>query len=124
MSTLFLFLSAVGSGTAVALGAFGAHGLRNVLDERMMTVYQTAVQYQLWHSLGLGLLAVIARQQPDTRLLGWAGALMVAGVVLFSGSLYAFSLGGRHWLVAITPFGGTAFLAAWILTALFAVKYY
>ncbi len=124
MGAIFLFLGALSACIAVAMGAFGAHGLGKLLDDRMRAVYQTAVQYHLWHSLGLMLLANLARQHPNARLLHWAGWLMLAGMLLFSGSLYVLSVSGSRWLGAVTPFGGTLFLAAWILVALFAVKYY
>lgn len=116
----FLLISALAAFLAVALGAFGAHGLRGRLDDHMMAVYQTAVQYHFWHALGLGLVAVLVKLYPDAALLRWAGWLMVAGILVFSGSLYTLSISGINWLGAITPLGGLAFLLAWLLLAVFA----
>jgi uncharacterized membrane protein YgdD (TMEM256/DUF423 family) len=118
----FLLWSSGAAFLAVGFGAFGAHGLRGVLDERMMAIYQTAVHYHFLHALGLGLIAVLAKWHPDARLLGWAGGMMAAGIVLFSGSLYVLSVTGVGWLGAITPIGGTAWLAAWLLLGIFAFR--
>lgn len=117
-----LMLAAISLFAAVALGAFGAHGLRQRLDEHMLSVYQTGVQYHFWHGLGLALLAVLARLHPESRLLCWAGSLMLGGILVFSGSLYALAVTGVTWLGAITPLGGMAFLAAWVLVAVFAYR--
>jgi uncharacterized membrane protein YgdD (TMEM256/DUF423 family) len=84
----------------------------------MLAIWQTAVLYHFWHALALvaiGIVIVLAL--PGSTVLKWAGWLMVAGLVLFSGSLYALALGGVRWLGAITPFGGTAWIAAWLLFA-------
>lgn len=107
----------------VGAGAFGAHGLKRLLSIDMMQVWQTAVLYQLIH--GLGMLAVAALMARfGSPLLDWAGALMLAGIVLFSGSLYVLALTGTKWLGAVTPLGGTAFIAAWALVALAAYRHY
>lgn len=102
------------------MGAFGAHGLKTIISPEMLTVYQTGVTYQMYHALGLIGVALIHRQAPDSKLLHWAGWLMFAGILLFSGSLYALALLNHTWLGMITPFGGVCFLAAWLLIALFA----
>jgi len=122
MHPLFLLLSASCAFLAVAFGAFGAHGLKAILSVEMLAVYKTAVTYQMWHALGLGLLALLRHQHPDARLLAYAGWLMFAGIILFSGSLYALSLSGLKWLGMITPLGGVCFLIAWLLLIIFAVK--
>jgi|TARA_R110002096_G_scaffold183080_12_gene360961 uncharacterized membrane protein YgdD (TMEM256/DUF423 family) len=101
---------------AVALGAFGAHGLKNTLTPGMLAVYHTAVDYQLWHAIGLLIIGLI-QQQNTSRLLPKAAWFMFAGILIFSGSLYALSLSGLKFLGAITPIGGTAFLIAWSLLA-------
>ena len=119
----FLFFSALGGFTAVAFGAFGAHGLRSILDESMMAVYQTGVHYHFLHALGLGLIAALARQHPSSALINWAGWLMLAGIAIFSGSLYLLSVTGIKWLGAVTPIGGTAFLLAWLLLMVFAARH-
>ena len=122
MYQTFLFLAASAALLAVAMGAFGAHALRGALTADMMAVYHTAVNYHMWHALGLGLVAMLSLHYPQSLLLRWAGWLMCAGIVLFSGSLYALSISGIKWLGAITPLGGSAFLIAWLLLALFALK--
>lgn len=101
----------------VAAGAFGAHGLKGRIDAQMLGVWQTGVQYHLVHGLGLFAVAWLRARHPRTRLLPAAGWLMFAGIVLFSGSLYALALTGARWLGAITPLGGAAFLLAWAMTA-------
>ena len=122
MRSPFLFLSACCALTGVGLGAFGAHGLKAVLSPAMLEVYKTGVTYQMWHALGLGLIAILQQQAPAEKGLRWAGWLMFAGIVLFSGSLYLLAVLNQKWLGMITPFGGAAFLAAWLLVALFALK--
>jgi uncharacterized membrane protein YgdD (TMEM256/DUF423 family) len=114
----FLLLAALGGFSGVAMGAFGAHGLKHVLSEHYLEVYKTAVNYQMWHALLLGLISVL----PEQQLLNWAGWSLVAGVVLFSGSLYALALSKVSWLGIITPFGGVAFLMAWGLLAYVAYR--
>ena len=122
MHKRFLMVAAIAAFLAVALGAFGAHGLRGRLDDRMMEIFQTGLRYHFFHALGLGLIAVLARFQPESALLRWAGWLMAGGIAVFSGTLYGLSLSGLTWLGAITPLGGAAFLAAWGLLAVFAYR--
>ncbi|MEI7869777.1 MAG: DUF423 domain-containing protein [Candidatus Methylumidiphilus sp.] len=122
MHKRFLLSSALAALLAVALGAFAAHGLRGRLDEHMMDVFQTGVRYHFFHALGLALIAVLAKHYPDSKKLCWAGWLMLAGMVVFSGSLYLLSLSGLTWLGMITPLGGLAFMAAWLLLAVFAYR--
>jgi len=117
MKPPFLLLGAICAFVAVAMGAFGAHGLKAVLTPERLAVFQTAVTYQMWHALGLIAIACISRFLPPDPLLGWAGWLMFAGIVLFSGSLYLLVLLNLNWLGMITPFGGASFLAAWLLLA-------
>lgn len=102
----------------VALGAFGAHGLKDVLTPEGKQTYQTAVFYHLIHGLGLlavGWLAVLKPTEPLLRNAGWA---FVIGIILFSGSLYLLSVTGIKKLGIITPFGGFAFLIGWLFLAL------
>ncbi|MCK9394824.1 MAG: DUF423 domain-containing protein [Methylobacter sp.] len=122
MNPVFLLLGAFSALTGVGMGAFGAHGLKAVISPEMLAVYQTGVTYQMYHALGLIGIALICRQAPDSRLLHWAGWLMFAGILLFSGSLYSLALANHKWLGIITPFGGVCFLAAWLLIALFAIQ--
>ncbi len=120
MKSLFLFLATFSAMTAVAMGAFGAHALKHILNSEMLAVYKTAATYQMWHALGLGIIAVCRQQNPGSRLLQWAGWLMFAGILLFSGSLYLLALLNIKWLGMITPFGGVAFIIAWLLMLVFA----
>ena len=113
MRSPFLFLAAVAGFTGVAMGAFGAHGLKTVLSEHLMEVYKTAVSYQMWHALALGLVTVL----PASRCLHWAGWFFAAGIVLFSGSLYLLAILNISWLGMITPVGGVCFLLAWGMLA-------
>jgi uncharacterized membrane protein YgdD (TMEM256/DUF423 family) len=112
-----LFLSAGGfmALAAVSLGAFGAHALKGRLSAEMLAVWHTGVEYHIYHALGLLAVGLVATQLPESALLKWSGWLMLAGILLFSGSLYALALSGERWLGAITPVGGIAFLAAWAL---------
>ncbi|HEX4883741.1 MAG TPA: DUF423 domain-containing protein [Casimicrobiaceae bacterium] len=111
-----LVLAALLLFVAVALGAFGAHALKARLAPDLQAVWQTAVQYHAWHALallGAGLLMLV---RPDAAA-GLAAWLFVAGIVLFSGSLYALALTGVRGLGAVTPVGGVAFLAGWLAFA-------
>ena len=98
----------------VSAGAFGAHGLKSKLTPEMMAVYQTAVQYHVWHAL---LLFVIAGFAARSKTFVWAGDFYLAGIILFSGSLYVLALTGTKWLGAITPIGGLCFLVGHALLA-------
>lgn len=113
-----LISAALAALLAVAFGAFGAHGLKSVLSEADMAIYRTAVDYHMWHSLGLALIGLLAERYPDARGFRWAGGAMMIGLLLFSGSLYALSLSGLRWLGMITPLGGLSFMAGWALMAL------
>lgn len=106
----------------VALGAFGAHALKTRLAADMLTVYQTGVQYHLVHALGIVLIGILVQMLPATKWLPIAGWMMVAGVIIFSGSLYALSVTGVRILGAITPLGGIALLAAWVLVGIGVAK--
>lgn len=103
---------------AVAAGAFGAHGLRSRLDAYSLSVYEKAVFYHFVHALGILCIALLARTNAITVPgAGRAAGLMLLGIIVFSGSLYALSLTGIRVLGAITPIGGVAFIAGWLLLA-------
>lgn len=119
MQSRFLFLAAVAGFIGVGMGAFGAHGLKHLLPEHYLEIYKTAVSYQMWHALLLAIVALL----PEHRLLDWAGWLLVAGMALFSGSLYILSIFQLNWLGIVTPFGGVAFLGAWGLLAFVAFQH-
>lgn len=101
---------------AVAAGAFGAHALKGRLAPEMMAVYQTAVQYHFGHALGLFAIGLLASRAQSGALV-LAAWLIVAGIALFCGSLYALALTGIRGFGAITPFGGAAFIAGWLCVA-------
>ncbi|MCG6989312.1 MAG: DUF423 domain-containing protein [Gemmatimonadetes bacterium] len=121
MERRFFALGAIFGFLAVALGAFGAHGLRGRLTPNDMAVYETGVRFQMYHALALLAVAWAATRWPvgTLRLAGW---LFVVGIVLFSGSLYALVLTGHRALGAVTPLGGLSFLAAWALLAWTALR--
>ena len=114
-----LLVAAVAGFLAVGLGAFAAHGLRNVLSAEYLTVFQTGVHYQMVHALALLAVAMLLAKNParSLRIAAWGFTL---GIVLFSGSLYALTLSGVRGLGMITPFGGVAFLVGWASLAWFA----
>ena len=106
----------------MALGAFGAHALKARLSADMLAVWNTGVQYHLWHALGMILMGLSAAGIAESAWSRIAGALLLAGIVLFSGSLYALALGAPKWLGAVTPFGGVAFLLGWLAFAVAALR--
>ncbi|MEP0870875.1 DUF423 domain-containing protein [Trichocoleus desertorum AS-A10] len=114
MVRIFLAIAAILAGLAVAAGAFASHALRDKLSDRALEIFETASRYQMYHALALLLVAVLLTQVAiPSALLNTAGYAFLAGIVLFSGSLYALSLSGIKWLGAITPLGGVAFLIGW-----------
>lgn len=117
MTKLFLTLGSIAMALAVSLGAFGAHGLKSRLSQEMISIFETGVEYHFYHALGLLLVGIAAHFLPETNWLRWAGWLMIAGILIFSGSLYALSISGVRWLGAITPIGGVCFIVAWLLFA-------
>ena len=120
MDKTFLLIGAVAAFLAVGFGAFGAHGLRGRLSPEMMAVFESAVRYHMYHALALVLVALILGRM-DGWLIRTAGWCFVAGLVLFSGSLYMLAVSGVTILGAITPLGGLAFLAGWACLAFAAV---
>ena len=122
MSRHFIWIGAFAAFVGVAMGAFGAHAMRDLLPPNLMQAYQTGVSYHLWHALGLIGIGLYGRML-DSKLIRAAGWLMLVGILLFSGSLYILSITGVTWLGIITPFGGTAFLLAWILFGLAAFNH-
>jgi uncharacterized membrane protein YgdD (TMEM256/DUF423 family) len=100
----------------VALGAFGAHALKSTLAPDMLAAFETGVRYQMYHVFALFAAAWAWARWPD-RVFAICGGLFIAGIVIFSGSLYLLALTGTRWLGAITPLGGLAFLAGWLCLA-------
>ncbi|WP_462410183.1 DUF423 domain-containing protein [Neobacillus sp. Marseille-QA0830] len=120
---LFIILGAVNAFLAVALGAFGAHGLKDKLDAHYLDIWQTGVHYQMFHAAGLLVIGLLIGKMAASPLFTWSGWLMLVGIILFSGSLYVLSLTKIGVLGAITPLGGVCFLAAWVMMILGAAKY-
>lgn len=110
-----LALGALAGLLAVMAGAFGAHGLRHVVSERGLEVFQTAVSYQMYHALMLVAGSLMPALGLSRRLLVLACSFWLAGLVLFSGSLYLLVLTGAHWLGPVTPVGGVSFMIGWAL---------
>ncbi len=121
MERTFFGLGAVFAFLGVALGAFGSHGLRGTLPPSGMVTFETAVRYQLLHALGLLAVAWVSSRWPSGAVHA-AGWLMAAGIVLFSGSLYALALTGPRWVGVVTPVGGVCLLTAWGLLAWAALR--
>ncbi|BAB07547.1 DUF423 domain-containing protein [Halalkalibacterium halodurans] len=119
---LFLLLGSIVMGLSVIIGAFGAHGLEPRLSERMMKNYQTGVQYQMIHGIGILVVGLVGLKMLPSALLSAAGWSFFVGILLFSGSLYAMALTGVTKLGAITPIGGLAFIAGWILLGIAVVR--
>ncbi|MFC0272410.1 DUF423 domain-containing protein [Metabacillus herbersteinensis] len=119
----FIILAAINAFLAVALGAFGAHGLEGKVSEKYLKTWQTGVTYQMFHAGGLFVVALLFDKISQTGMLTAAGWLMFIGILLFSGSLYVLSVTGISVLGAITPIGGLAFLASWVLVGLVAIIY-
>src|SRR5699024_10918377 len=114
MMRLFLFLAALNGFIAVALGAFGAHGLEGTISDEAMSIWAKAVQSQMLHTVAL-LAAGFLCMKVKRRTLNWAGWLFFIGIILFSGSLYTYALTDITFFALITPFGGVSFLIGWAL---------
>jgi len=121
MSNLFLILAGVSGFVVVALGAFGAHGLRDVFDAYSRSIWEKAVLYQMFHTLALLGTAILQKQFSQINL-GPACWGFVAGIIIFSGSLYLLAVTNVRWLGAITPLGGLAFLFGWLWLAVKVMK--
>ncbi|MED1913706.1 MULTISPECIES: DUF423 domain-containing protein [unclassified Brevibacillus] len=119
---LFLMLGSISGFLSVALGAFGAHALKEKLDAYSLGIFHTGVTYQTTHALALVLVALLLKWYPDSSGLVWAGWCFAAGTLVFSGSLYTLAMTGIKVLGAITPIGGVLFLAGWALLAIHAWK--
>lgn len=117
---ILVFLGAIMACLGVALGAFGAHALKDKFSEpRYAAIWETAVQYQIYHALSLVILGILSSDAllGTSNMLSWAGYLMFGGIIFFSGSLYVLAVTGVKKLGAITPIGGVLFIVAWMLLA-------
>jgi uncharacterized membrane protein YgdD (TMEM256/DUF423 family) len=113
----FLITAAILGAVSVVLGAFGAHALKEILSEQSFNTYEVAVRYQFYHVLALALTGIVYGSYPNKRIVN-AGRLFIAGIILFSGSLYLLvSLPDLRWLGAVTPLGGVCFIGGWLLLA-------
>ena len=122
MTRIFLAIASLLAGTSVILGAFASHGLKGKLSESALAIWETGTKYQMYHALALILIAILLERSPNFLPLIIAGYAFIAGIAIFSGSLYVLSLSGIKWLGAITPLGGVAFIAGWISLAVTAWK--
>lgn len=118
----FLLAAAFNGFLAVALGAFGSHGLKTRLSEHYLGIWQTAVQYHFYHALILCVVGVLWHRSPDNGWLNSSGYLFVVGILLFCGSLYWLALGGPRWLGPVTPGGGLCFLFGWLCLMVSALR--
>jgi len=117
-----LSLAALSGMLAVALGAFGAHVLKGIISFEMLEVYKTGVQYQFYHTFALLTVGVLMYFNPS-KVLKWSAYLFLAGIVLFSGSLYVLAISGIKAVGIITPFGGIVWIVAWLLLIIHCQKY-
>ncbi|WP_169085393.1 DUF423 domain-containing protein [Paenibacillus sp. PL91] len=118
----YFAIGAINAALAIALGAFGAHGLEKQLTEHYLEVFETGVRYHMYSALGLMLIALFAKQIGSSKLVLNGGRLIVGGTVLFSGSLYVLAVSGFTKLGIITPLGGVAILAGWACVIVAAIK--
>lgn len=119
---MFFAIGTIMAGLAVAFGAFGAHALEGRVEASLIAVYETGARYHFYHALALIVVSVAASRWPDASLTNVAGWCFIAGIILFSGSLYTLALTGIRQLGAITPLGGVAFIAGWICLTLVALR--
>ena len=110
----FLVIGAISGCLVVILGAFGAHGLKDILDEYGKSIYEKAVLYHMLHTMAILVLGLIEKIQPEMQLslAGWA---FLIGIILFSGSLYILAVTGFKWMGMITPIGGVMFIIGWVM---------
>lgn len=120
---LFFVVGSIMGFLSVAIGAFGAHGLEGKISDKLLQVWKTGVQYQMFGTVLIFIIGFLMLKIQQATLLQWAGWLSVVGIILFSGSLYVMSATGIKWLGAITPLGGIAFLVAWLFVGIAAMKY-
>lgn len=119
MPKICLIIASISGLLSVALGAFGAHGLKGKISESLLSAFQTGVHYQMFHTLALFALAVLMLNLANLpKAIVVAAYCWVAGMLLFSGSLYALALGGPSWLGPITPLGGVLLMAGWLSLAI------
>ena len=127
MHNVFLKVAAITGALAVALGAFGAHALKQKVSDAALNIFETGVKYQFYHVIALLAVGILIRDF-NNKWMDWAGWLFIAGIILFSGSLYILTYikgaekTGYNWIGAITPLGGLAFIAGWLFVLLGLLK--
>jgi uncharacterized membrane protein YgdD (TMEM256/DUF423 family) len=127
MNKTFLITAAILGALSVMLGAFGAHALKSRMNADTLQIFETGVKYQFYHVFALLVVAIVSQYMPGS-FINWSGKCFIAGIILFSGSLYLLSYfkmvgnGQMNWLGAITPFGGLCFIAGWLLLAIAAIR--
>ncbi|MEX0966026.1 MAG: DUF423 domain-containing protein [Bacteroidia bacterium] len=118
MSKTFLILGAAAAFLAVAIGAFGAHAVKSRISADLLEIYNTGTAYHFYHSFAVLIVGILLFLAPHPNgWLNWSGWLFLAGIILFSGSLYTLALSGIRTFGAVTPFGGLCFLAGWLCMA-------
>jgi uncharacterized membrane protein YgdD (TMEM256/DUF423 family) len=122
VARLFVMLGSVNAALAVILGAFGAHMLKARVSPEMLNVYQVGSHYHFYHAIGMLIIGLLAAQIHNDAAVQLSGFLMLAGIVLFCGSLYLLAVTGITWLGAVAPLGGLAFIAAWSVLAVAALR--
>jgi uncharacterized membrane protein YgdD (TMEM256/DUF423 family) len=118
VTRIFLAIASMLGGISVVFGAFASHALKDRLSANSLSIWETGTKYQMYHALALMLVALLIARYPNSNLLIVAGYAFIAGVFIFSGSLYALTLTGIKWLGAVTPIGGMALIIGWLCLAL------
>jgi len=122
MEKRFLIAGSIFGGIAVTLGAFGAHALKNMLSEQNLRIFHTAVEYQFYHALALLITGVVGGKIRNKQI-NWSGNLFIAGIILFSGSLYCLSaFENLSWVGMLTPVGGLCLITGWLMLFLSSLK--
>jgi uncharacterized membrane protein YgdD (TMEM256/DUF423 family) len=121
MTQSWFAVGALACGLGVGLGAFGAHGLKARVSADLLVIFETGVRYQMYHALALLAVGWASTRWPGT-LVNTSGWLFVAGILVFSGSLYVMTFTGLRWLGAITPIGGLCFILGWLALAMAAMR--
>jgi uncharacterized membrane protein YgdD (TMEM256/DUF423 family) len=118
MAKQFLTIGSILAAITVAIGAFGSHGLKEILTQNQrLDTFEVAVRYQFYHTFAILLVGVLLLHFKENRLFLWVGRLFLVGILIFSGSLYVLCITNITWLGAITPLGGLAFIIGWGLLA-------
>jgi uncharacterized membrane protein YgdD (TMEM256/DUF423 family) len=118
----WIAIGAIAGAVGVALGAFGAHGLKDRVSPDLLAVFETGVRYHMYHALALVAVGLLMTRGTAGWLVSTAGVLFLAGIIIFSGSLYAMTFTGARWLGAVTPLGGVCFILGWVVLAVVALR--